>query len=454
MKQILILEPLLNTYYNSLFFKSREPHISTLRAITLLKKEFDVVFLDFKTDNVSKKSLHKEIINSKYLFINVKSYNLKLSTEIIAESIKLNKELIIFAFGQYAEYNPEFFFEKSSKIHVIIGELYEFAARFCYLQKENNNITFNSIEKSKSSMDMDQIPKIDLLEMKKRDYYTVYPLKTIKKYKWAFMNLSEGCPHNCVFCSQALRISHGKSIRNFSEKEAIDRIIRVLDSGFNAIRFIDDDFLANREFVQNLCKRLIRSNLDFRWMAQVRADKIDKTTIALMKKAGCECLNFGIESASDSVLKILKKGETIKQMKNAAILCRKEKMLFVAYFMIGSPTETISDINNSINLSFELKPDMLQVCYFTSYEGSVFYLKNKKKISSSINQQKFHYFDICHNFSKVPNRILMKIWKRWYLWYYLNNILKIIRILILTYLFYPRRVFDLIKLCINIRKKK
>jgi radical SAM superfamily enzyme YgiQ (UPF0313 family) len=435
MHNILILEPLLNSYKTTLFFKSKEPDISTLRGINLLKKKYNVTFIDFKVDNPSKTDIITKIISHDSVFINVKTYNYRLSCEIIRLAYAVHSGIEIHVFGQLPEARPSLFKHQFKKIHVVEGEFYEFALHCgTELEKKKSkirNLTYKS---------MDEIPEVDIEELKKRDYYTIYPQKKIRHSSFGFMSLSEGCSYKCIFCSQTLRISHGTEYRHFSVKDAIKRIRLTLDSGFNAIRFLDDDFIGDADFTRNLCKKIINEKMHFSWMAQVRVSKVHEPLLKLMKKAGCECISFGIETGSERLLQVLKKDISLDQITKAVALCKKHGIKIVTYFMVGLPSETTSDIKESISLSFRLKPDLLQICYFVPYEGSSFCKSEKSAINSPL-QESFHYNRPQKNYSNIAEKKLSKIFLSWYLKYYLCHPIKTIKILGNLFLFHPKRIF-------------
>ncbi|MFW6025551.1 MAG: B12-binding domain-containing radical SAM protein [Candidatus Woesearchaeota archaeon] len=448
MKKITILEPLLNTYKNKLFFKSKEPNISTYRFLNHIKKsnKFDVDFFDFKVDKTDKKTIENKIKKTDYLFINVKSFNVKISSKLIKKAIE-RKDIKVFLYGQFPEARPQYFiekFQKNENVHIIKGEIYNFKINF--LKNKEKIITLKTDKRS-----MDEIPKIDFSEMKKRDYYTVYPLKKIKKYRWGFMNLTEGCKYNCIFCSKTLRITNRNQLRHYTVKEAIKRVKLCLDKGYNAIRFLDDDFLINKSFIKEFCKEIIKQEIKFHWMAQIRGDSLNREVLKLMKKSGCEAVNLGIESASNKLLKTLKKGVTIERLKESIKICKDEDILIIAYFMLNIPGETRQDIKESIKLSHEIRPEILQIAFFTPYEGSSFYKKNKEKIE--INSDGFHYSNPSIKLSDVSKKELNKIYRKWYLSYYLKHPLKILRVVLNTFLFHPLRIKNTIQsIIINLLK--
>ncbi len=405
------------------FPKSKEPDIELLRCFTLLKERgFSIDFVDLKLGGIKEKDLLKRFSGVEYLFMNSKTYNRYFCLELIKKAKESSPGIKIFLYGQHPDSDPEFFFSAYDDIYIIRQEIYPFFEGFGkeaieklpnLMYKESGKTRTNSIVEIE---DMDTLSPVDLDWMDDR-YYTLYPMKTRRRHSWGFLTLTKGCPFECVFCSRTLRVSCGKVTRHFSPEESVKRIRRVIDDGHNFIRFLDDDW-HDKDFIKSLCRALIAEDMDFRWMAQVRADSLDLRTLRLMKRAGCECLNIGVESGSEPVLERLKKGETLKDIRKAFSLCKKLGIYTVAYFMIGNPDESEEDLEKSFELIQELKPTMLQVAYFTPYPGSPFF--DKLPESSKLETNFFHYENIVYNFSKIDSEILRKTMKRWNLRFYMH----------------------------------
>ena len=420
--KLLFIELFRNGLQQDTFPKSKEPDIELLRSFTLLKENnYSIKFLDIKLGNVTQNNLEKEIKSSDYIFINSKTYNRYYCNDLILLSKKLAPNSKIILYGQHPESDPDFFLNKFEDIYIVQKEIFIFLRDF--IQNKNIKDLHNVIYKKSSHIvknkvkdleNLDELPFLDL-DYLDDNYYTLYPMKTLKKHKWGFLTLSKGCPFKCVFCSRTLRVSCGTTPRYFSEANAIERIKRLVDSGHNFMRFLDDDW-HDKKFIKSICKAIIRENIEFKWMAQVRADSLDLPTLSLMKKAGCECLNIGVESGSERILKELKKDESLDSIRKAFSLCKKLKIYTVGYFMVGSPTETKEDLDLTFDFLKELKPTMLQVAYFTPYPGSPFF----DKLPSSFKEKPdfFHYQDIVYNFSEINKNLLRKTMRNWNLWFY------------------------------------
>ncbi|MGM5481920.1 MAG: B12-binding domain-containing radical SAM protein [Nanobdellota archaeon] len=427
----LIIEPCINGFENKFTLKSVEPDINIIRGISLLKKRYKTDFIDMRTDKIDEVELSNYLKKNKFsfFFIQVKSFNLKNSQRLIDIINKRQPESIIFCFGQHPSAEPKDLLETKKNTMVIKGEIIPFLEKFvklkeprkeeikklpnlCYLQK-------NTIKQTKlfEITKMDNLPLIDLDNIMKRDYYTLYLMKDKLIKKWGFISLTKGCRYNCIYCSQTLRISHGKKIMNFTVKEAIKRIKRLLNAGASHIRFLDDNFLCNKYFVRELCQKINKTGLKISWMAQIRADSVDEKTLIEMKKAGCQCLNIGVETGSQKIMRILKKGENVEDIKKCFYLCKKHNIMTVAFFMLGNPKERTSDLAKSKELLKKIRPNMLQIAFFTPYPGSPYYIQNKSLIK---NKNIYHYGKLTYNFSDIPKSKLEKTLKSWYISFYLN----------------------------------
>jgi radical SAM superfamily enzyme YgiQ (UPF0313 family) len=141
-----------------------------------------------------------------------------------------------------------------------------------------------------------------------------------------------------------------------------------------------------------------------------------------MKLAGCSTIRFGIESGSDRILKLLRKDTNKEQIKTVFEWCKEMGILTVAYFMIGNPTETEEEIEETINFCRYLKPDMIQVAFFTPYPGSSSFdsLKNSDKLCFN----KFSHYnkpEFC--LSNISKSRLLKLQKIFYFkWFLLPQV--------------------------------
>jgi radical SAM superfamily enzyme YgiQ (UPF0313 family) len=98
-----------------------------------------------------------------------------------------------------------------------------------------------------------------------------------------------------------------------------------------------------------------------------------------LKSAGCKAIHYGIEAGSERILKVLQKEITINQAKQIFCLTKKYNMKVLAYFMIGSPSETMDEIQETFRVIKRLNPDYLHLTILTPFPGTKVYYDGLKK---------------------------------------------------------------------------
>ena len=226
-------------------------------------------------------------------------------------------------------------------------------------------------------------------------YRSIYPVRVSSRVTWGFLTATRGCPHGCMFCSEVMRVSIGRRLRTRSPANVVDEMEHLARQGANICSFQDDSFSAKRRFVEALCKELILRNSQMPWMARVRVDELDYDLLVLMKKAGCRMLGVGVESGNQRIIDGMKKCKTPKPWLE---LCRRTfkwtRALGIgtnAYYVIGNPTETREEIEQTIRFALELDADSIQVHFYTVYPGSAAWEKYKHQIGKYEPAQMFHY---------------------------------------------------------------
>ena len=221
-----------------------------------------------------------------------------------------------------------------------------------------------------ADLDRLPLPAWDLLDM---DYYTRRTPRTIPciPLRTATLESSRGCAGQCLFCAEG-RL-HAKTHR-FHRADyiaaAVDRLIK--DYGIDGLYFSDENFLADRPRVAELCEEFLRRGLAdrIRWSAQVRADSVAPDNLRLMRKAGCIQLEFGIESGSARMLAALGKGIRVEQNRAALHMTREAGLRSLAYVMFGLPGETADDLLQTQRFLAETDPDIVRVNPFMLFPGT------------------------------------------------------------------------------------
>jgi len=164
---------------------------------------------------------------------------------------------------------------------------------------------------------------------------------------------SRGCPYHCIFC-QAGKVL-GSRWRARSAANVAEEIQYWYDRGRRLFSFVDDNFTLKRKRVEELCNEIERRGIrEARFVAAgVRADKVDRPLLARMHEVGFSHLAFGVESGSDRILKLIRKGERLADIDSAIRDSVDLGYRVTLYFVVGSPGETLEDVRESVRFALK-----------------------------------------------------------------------------------------------------
>lgn len=243
--------------------------------------------------------------------------------------------------------------------------------------------------------DLDEMPFPVYTRQEIKDYRFIYPVRMGKKLRWGHVLSSRGCPYKCTFCSPVTRESYGAKARLRSAANVVDEIERLKEQGVNMISFDDDLLTITRRHITELCDELIRRDVRINWLAHSRIDNIDYELLHKMKEAGCVLLRFGVESGSArivaSLTKSFKKIDWNDQARRIFRYARELDIATHALLIIGSPTETEAEIQETFQLVKEINPDIMQIHFFSPYPGSISYEQLKTELNEEQVMDMFHY---------------------------------------------------------------
>ncbi len=295
---------------------------------------------------------------------------------IVGEKI-LELDLIDFAFfgeGEFAVVDFLKFYPDLDKLSGIKGLGF----------KNSSKNVFNGFSERIIDLDALPFPDRELLVFKER--YQKTGLTSIMA--------SRGCPFKCTYCA-SVPIWGRSAI--FRSPEHIIEEIKYLHENYKVkeFMFFDDTFTAKKENVLNFCKLLVDSFGEkyFSWTCLTHVNAIDENILYWLRKAGCDQIKLGVESGSDRILKLMRKGIDTRKVENAVALVKKYKLLIHTYFMIGLPYEKLEDMRQTISFIKKIKPDSINLCTFTPYPGTELYeyCINKKLLKHDDSYDIFKY---------------------------------------------------------------
>jgi len=183
---------------------------------------------------------------------------------------------------------------------------------------------------------------------------------------------SRGCPFHCKFCDTS---TFGARVRAYSPARVVEMIQHLHDKwGVRHIMFVDDLFLASRIRVTEFCERLLASGLEITWTCTARVDTVKPGVLALMRKAGCWEISFGLETGSNELLVAMDKAARVERSEEAVGWTHEAGIRTKGLFMLGYPGENRDTIQATRDFVRRIPMDMMNLTKFTPYPGSPIYV--------------------------------------------------------------------------------
>lgn len=184
------------------------------------------------------------------------------------------------------------------------------------------------------------------------------------------MSTSRGCPFDCLFCYHHT----GRKFRALSPKRVVDEMFLCKKEGYDEIFMVDDTFTIDRKRIFQICDEIKMRKLDINWDARAHINTLDQELVRAMRESGCVRLHIGIEAGTEAISKILRKNINFTHAKRIFEFTKSIGIQTLAYFMIGSPTETKEQIYKTIDFAIELDPDYAQFSVTTPFPCTDLYI--------------------------------------------------------------------------------
>ena len=266
-------------------------------------------------------------------------------------------------------------------------------------------------------------PAWDLLDM--RRYISLWYQLDAVRYglKGTSIMASRGCPYQCTYCQPTLRMIFGQKVRRRSAEGLIAEMQELRDRfRLDGLMWLDDTFLIDRRWMRDFCEKVIDAKVGLIWGCNVRADRVDEETLAVMKEAGLRIIHIGIESASQRILdEIYRKGITIEQVREAVAMAKRLGLYVRGYFMLGAPTETLEEAKATIRLANELPLDDVTFSITTPLPHTYLYDMSREEIAADFSEFDYYKRPVYRPGRVLPPDVLDRLKKSAYLQFYLGR---------------------------------
>lgn len=194
---------------------------------------------------------------------------------------------------------------------------------------------------------------------------------------------SRGCPFRCNWCAKPI---FGDSFRLTPAFEVAEEMLVLRDVyGAEHLWFADDIFGLNRHWVRVFADEVRQRNARLPFKIQARADLMSRETAHLLAQAGCEEVWMGVESGSQHVLDAMEKGLRVDEVYAAREYLRDAGVKACFFLQFGYPGETWDDIQQTVQLVRQTKPDDIGVSLSYPLPNTRFHERVREQLGSKRN---------------------------------------------------------------------
>ena len=202
----------------------------------------------------------------------------------------------------------------------------------------------------------------------------------LENYTGVLWELSRGCPFKCYFCFE----SRGdNSIRRFSESRILAELESFRKADISEVFILDPTFNYHKEQAKKLLRLLAENAPKIHYSMEIRAEFLDEELSSLFADIFCT-LQIGLQSIHDNVLNSINRTYNQEVFTEKVFLLHEANVAYGFDLIYGLPKDTLSGFLASMDYSFSLAPNHLDIFPLAVLPGTeLFYLAESYNINYS-----------------------------------------------------------------------
>ena len=195
-----------------------------------------------------------------------------------------------------------------------------------------------------------------------------------EKLKVIVLEESRGCPNSCHFCIHPVK--SGK--RRTKSAGKVIREMKEYGSRYGVRVFKYAGSSTPGSLMSEIAGRIIEDKMDVSYSGFGHVNDYD-VDFGLLKRSGCESIFFGVESASEDILKRgMNKNLKKTDMEKVLIKCRASGIFTVASFIYPAPFETPETRMETVEFIKKVAPDSVLIQFPGIYPGTEWFRHPEK----------------------------------------------------------------------------
>jgi anaerobic magnesium-protoporphyrin IX monomethyl ester cyclase len=200
--------------------------------------------------------------------------------------------------------------------------------------------------------------------------------------RWGVVHMStqRGCPFPCTYCAarmydQLYAELDGPSYgRRRSHGNVLDELRQLRQAGpLSYVIFLDDTFTIHHPWVRDFC-RVYGTEFKLPFSLHARVETVNPRMLLELAAAGCKHIVYGVESGSERVRReIMQRSATNQRFRDVFRWTREAGIMATANYIIGTPGETVAEMEETLSLHAELQPADFGCFVFYPYPGTALF---------------------------------------------------------------------------------
>ena len=196
------------------------------------------------------------------------------------------------------------------------------------------------------------------------------------------MNLAttRGCPYHCNWCAKPI---YGQRYAVRSPEAVADEMAWLKRTyAPDHLSFVDDIFGLKPGWVERFAEAVAARGAQLPFKCLSRVDLLGAPVVRSLQAAGCRTVWVGAESGSQKILDAMEKGTRVEQIREAALRLHQAGLEVGFFLQFGYPGETREDIEKTIELVRECRPDDIGISVAYPLPGTPFYERVREQLGA------------------------------------------------------------------------
>jgi len=259
------------------------------------------------------------------------------------------------------------------------GHALERIPGLAFLDNETGELIHTARQTLMRNLDLLPVPARDLIDADQ--YRSAW--KTAHGYFSLNIVASRGCPYRCNWCAKPI---YGDSFAVRSACSVAEEMRRLkYDFGADHLWFADDIFGLRAKWVRELAVEVEKLDAAVPFKMQSRVDLMTVDNVRALRRTGCAEVWMGAESGSQNILDAMDKGTRVDQIAKARENLRQEGIRACYFLQFGYPGETWQDIQKTVELVRDTRPDDIGVSVSYPLPGTKFFERVHAQLGEKTN---------------------------------------------------------------------